>query len=681
MWSRSVSWGERGVLIGIVLAAAGVRLLGAGYGVQHPDEYSFAHFPLNFYSLDFNPHFFTYPTFHYYVLAVLFCLVFIAQYLFGSGLVLENFIALHYLYEPQYLVYWARLLSVAYGTGCVLLGAYLAGVLYGPRARLPAAALLAVCTVQVRQSALAGVDTAALFFFAAALCASVRLLHCDDMRSYIFSGVLVGAAAACKYPAGLVGSAVLAAHLLARRPLFDARPWLAAATSLATFLALSPYVLLDFHTFAAHFTAQFSQLGSGRGGDVARGWWHHIAFSLPADGGWLALGALALATLLAAKERRAAVLVALAAFFVFYAFMGYGRTAFVRYALPLMFIQAVCAAGALSLLADARWRIIATVVLLAQPLYATSQQARLLAAGDTREHARQWIEKHIAPGEAIANFGGWAGDVPVQTYENLWWRLLHYERVFDRTSLAHSLDFLVARGLPAPHYSYTLQRSNMDAQHGRMSEVEQRHTGWIVLHRHALSYSQIDSSFAGVLTTRAERLAEFGNGATDNAIYDPLDAFYVPLAGGGALEWPGPQIEVWRLRAYDGRVLAEQTVLGAFAQAYVRGAIEALDKGDRNRVSELTQVALDLDPRCAEAHYVRAVERHMAGDLDGAAVEYEKQLAIAEDAAARMNMALIYKGRGDVESERRALERAALAAPWLEEPRRRLRLFERRHLR
>lgn len=671
-------WSERGVLIGIVLAAAAVRLLGASYGVQHPDEYSFAHFPLNFYSLDFNPHFFTYPTFHYYVLAVLFALVFIAQYLFGSGLVLEHFIALHYLYEPQYLVYWARLLSVAYGTGCVLLGAHLAGALYGSRARLPAAALLAVCTVQVRQSALAGVDTAALFFFAAALYASVRLLHCDDLRGYLLSGMLVGAAAACKYPAGLVGGAVVAAHLLARRPLFDLRPWLAAAISLVTFFVLSPYVLLDFHTFAAHFTAQFSHLGSGRGGDVGRGWWHHMAFSLPADGGWLALAALALAAALAVKERRAAVLVALVTFFIFYAVMGYGRTVFVRYALPLMFIQAVCAAGAVSLLVAVRWRVIATVALLAQPLHATSQQARLLAAVDTREQAREWIEEHIAPGEAIANFGGWAGDVPVQTYENLWWRLLYYERAFGRAALASNLDFLVERGLPAPHYSYALQRSNMDAQHGRMSEIEQRHAGWIVLHRHTLSYSQIDSSFARKLAMRAERVAAFGDGTESEEVYDPLDAFYVPLAGGGALERPGPRIEVWRLRDYSGSALATQTVLGTFAQAYVRGAIEAMNGGHRSRVNELTLVALDLDPRCAEAYYVRAVERHMAGDLKGAAVEYENQLALVEDSAALMNMALIYKGRGDAESERHALERAVLAAPWLEEPRRRLRLFERR---
>ena len=89
-------------------------------------------------------------------------------------------------------------------------------------------------------------------------------------------------------------------------------------------------------------------------------------------------------------------------------------------------------------------------------------------------------------------------------------------------------------------------------------------------------------------------------------------------------------------------------------------------------------LALDLDPRCAEAHYVRAVERHMAGDVEGAFAEYEKQLSLVEDPAALMNMALIYKGRGDVENERSALERAFLVAPWLEEPRRRLRLFERR---
>ena len=209
-----------------VLAAAALRLYALDFGLPsllHPDEFSFVYFPLNFYSLDFNPHFFTYPTLHYYVLALVYSIVFALQAICGAGLPLEQFIALHYFYDQHILVYWARLLSACYGIGTILWGAAIAGQLYGRSARWQAAALGAVGTVLARQSALAGVDAAMLFWFAAVIWAAVRLLERDSLRSYLLAAALLGTAAACKYPGALAASAILAAHLLAQRPFFDRR--------------------------------------------------------------------------------------------------------------------------------------------------------------------------------------------------------------------------------------------------------------------------------------------------------------------------------------------------------------------------------------------------------------------------------------------------------------------------
>jgi len=509
---RSAHWAETTALALVVLAAAALRLYGLDFGLPsmlHPDEFSFVYFPLNFYSLDFNPHFFTYPTFHYYVLAVLYGILFVLQSLFAAGLSLEQFIALHYFYDQHALLYWARLLSVFYALGTVLWAAAIATQLYGSSARWHAAALVAVGTVMARQSVLAGVDAPMLFWFAATLCAAVRLLQHTSLRSYICAAVLVGIAAACKYPGALAASGILAAHLLARRSFFDRRLWLAAVLSLASFAALSPYVLLDLPTFFAHFSGQVEHLGDGHGTTLGRGWWYHLYFSLPHNGGWLALALFAASAAHALYRRHTPALVVLGVFLSYYLIIGYDQSVFTRYALPLMFLQAILAVGPLQRITDKRWRTAALVLLIAQPLYNTVQQTRLLATADTRSTAREWIEQHIPPGKTIANFGGWAGDVRVRTFEELWWSIAHFERTFGREPLDRALPFLAQRGLPSPYYSYAIQRSNIAAQSGSFAEIERLQTGWIILHHYALSYSHIDSSFKRELSAHAEHRASF----------------------------------------------------------------------------------------------------------------------------------------------------------------------------
>ena len=64
--------------------------------------------------------------------------------------------------------------------------------------------------------------------------------------------------------------------------------------AVSVFVLLTPYVLLDFASFETYFSAQVAQLERGRGGDLGRGWWHYLRFSLAVNGGWLALVLLGL---------------------------------------------------------------------------------------------------------------------------------------------------------------------------------------------------------------------------------------------------------------------------------------------------------------------------------------------------------------------------------------------------
>ena len=60
------------------------------------------------------------------------------------------------------------------------------------------------------------------------------------------------------------------------------------------------------------------------------------------------------------------------------------------------------------------------------------------------------------------HFGGWAGDVRLRNYEDLWWAISHFERVFGPERLEWAVNFFTEREPSAPFYSYALQRTNRD---------------------------------------------------------------------------------------------------------------------------------------------------------------------------------------------------------------------------
>ena len=258
-------------LIGALALALRIWVLDFGLpSGLHPDEFSFVFIPLNFFSGNLNPHFFTYPTFHYYLLALVYLSFFAWEYLFGAGLPLEQFIALHYFWERGQLLELARWVSAFYGAVTVVWAGLLARRIFGTWAGWMGAAWLAVGVVHLRQSYLAGVDAAMTCFFIGAVWASVRLLQWDRVRDYVLAGGLVGLAAACKYPGALAGIAVVAAHLLARRSSLMRGLWLSGVAAVGAFALFSPYTLLDFGAFESHFSAQVAQMERGRGEVLGR---------------------------------------------------------------------------------------------------------------------------------------------------------------------------------------------------------------------------------------------------------------------------------------------------------------------------------------------------------------------------------------------------------------------------
>ncbi|MSR84218.1 MAG: hypothetical protein EXS58_15055 [Candidatus Latescibacteria bacterium] len=629
----------------IVLLAAGLRLWGllGGPPLRHPDEIFMVVFPLNFFSGDLNPHRFYYPTFHFYLLGAVYGLCFLAQKLFGAGWSASEFVAYHYFWNPEGLLVWARLVSVAFAVGTVWWTACLARRLYGASAGLAAGLLLAVGVVHVRQTVLAGVDAALAFWCVGAVWAAVRLLDREELRDYVLAGVLLGLAAGTKYPAAVLGLAVLAAHLLGKRSVLDRRLWLAALTTFGTFALVSPYLLLDFKTFLGHFLFQVDHTQKGRSG--AGGFAYHLIFTLSHNLGWPALLVMAAGIGLTVRHGLRAAWIVSISFLVYYLSISWGELAFTRYAMPLLPLQAVLVAGGIQILPRLSWQVALAVVLAVGPLYGSVRVDQVLTTTDTRELARAWIETNVPAGSICCNFGGWAGDVPVQTFEDHWWRLKGFADSFGEDTVMQLLDFMEKTKPAAPFYSYAVQNGK-EVGNGSMAAVETVQCPFVFLHRHPLSYSRIDSTFAVLLQERGQRLAFWVPEGLHESVpqYDPIDAYYVPLGDFGALKQPGPEIEVWRLEEYPTPEQKIQTARDVFATAYLVWAAHMHKKSDDEGARHYLSQALAAEPDDAGVYISIGTEYRKLHEAQKAIEAWEKALAREPDNKyALYNIALVYQ--------------------------------------
>ena len=519
----------------------------------------------------------------------------------------------------------------------------------------------------MRQSHLAGVDAALACWFAGAVWAGARLAERARLADYLLAGGLVGLAASTKYPGALAGAAAVAVHLAAGRSPADGRLWSAGAAAIGCFVLASPYVLLDWNTFQQHFLSQVSHLETGHGQDLGRGWGYHLRVSLPWGLGWLALALAGFRAIAGLKRRNPAELGVLAGFAVFYLVMGVGQSVFTRYALPLLPLQAVLAGGALARVPCTAWLVLASILVCAQPLYASFRTLQLLGRPDTRAQARAWIEANVPEGTGIGNFGGWAGDVRVRTFEELWWEISHFEHVFGWERLDRAIAFLEQQPRTALFYSFGIQRSNIQAASGSMEEIERLEPGYAILHQHPLAYSRVDSGFAASLGTIAERVVSFAPAGLwqEAPLYDPLDAFYVPLGNFGGLVQPGPDIEIWRVKAVPLPAKERLSVRAVFARGYATGAATEMNRGNTEGALQRFHRALELDPECAEAYFLLAFLYQRDGKTEEALSLYREYLRLQpENATASYNLAVLYQSLGDLEQGEQLLREAVRRAPW-----------------
>jgi 4-amino-4-deoxy-L-arabinose transferase-like glycosyltransferase len=412
----------------------------------------------------------------------------------------------------------ARVWSALLSTLTVALTFVLARRLSGWRAGLVAAAMVAVAPLAVREAHFAKADTAA----AAALTLVLGALVLPRERSVaraVGIGVATAVALGTKAMIGVLPAVVLG---LARPPGARVRRvdgkglavgLLAGAVTMA---ALNPFVLrwpgLSW-TSARLLAHALSTADWLPGADVVPGpLAYHATISLRYGCGlaWALLAVPALAFgLVAGEGLRLVALAVLGHWAVLLA----SPMVLARFFLPAVPGLAVLTAALLVAAID-RLRLsrrgagvalaAAAALVVAEPLVLSTATVRLLARDDTRVLAGRWIEAHLPPDAPIVTWGA-----PPRASE------------FGRPPLG---------GRPV--------RPNLPPGVWARAGVAA-----VVWHHYPLPYSSEELPPAAAALPRLATFDPF-RGDPGSLVLEPLDAFYLPMAGLGAVERPGPRIEI-----------------------------------------------------------------------------------------------------------------------------------------
>jgi 4-amino-4-deoxy-L-arabinose transferase-like glycosyltransferase len=506
------------VPLGPMALAALLGSWGIGFGLPsnfRPDEDLFVGRAVQMavqHSLD--PHFYVYPPFGLYLFAL-------AEWVLG--VVAPGHLGPATAVDPTSEYLAARILSVGSFVAATGLLALVGRAAYGEVAGLIAGVALAIAPMAVQNAHFGRLDIVGSALLVLAMWLGGRA---ESRAGWAVAGVVAGLAAGTKYTFGLV--AVYLVVLAIQGP--DRRARLAAVTggALLAFLALllpSGQLLQFLDGF--RFLAGRSVQGYG---DLAIGFLYHPTVSLPVGLGLgsYALGLAGIAVAIRIRNRTDLALLAFLA--ASYLLVGFSHEVFIRYALPMAIGLCLLAGGLLrpsallQLVSASRLQAAAFAVILAVPLapslLTSIRGDQLLTVTDTRVLAARWLIANAPAGSRLQIDSYWGEPV--------------YDQEEVRTEPLHPL-YLAGDPLPD---SFQLGI----------------YTSRFVVNRSGgpSCYRILESGppwqAPGPVIPAGEKLAAiiypYSGAPPTAAVYDPLDAFYLPLSGFGSIERPGPTIVI-----------------------------------------------------------------------------------------------------------------------------------------
>jgi hypothetical protein len=308
----------------------------------------------------------------------------------------------------------ARLLSIFLGVAVVVVGVRIALRLSGWFGALLVGLGLSLSPLLVEHSLKVTPDAFLALFSALALSRILDVQRRGRLRDYLWSAVWIALGAASKYTPVLLVPCLLGAHLARNweggrwRSLLDRRLLLAGTVSVATFVAASPFTVLNVATSLRDIPAQYQHVLAGGhfGHELARpGYLFYLLDVLPAALGWpaLALGLSGLAV--AACRQRGAWLIVLLCFGCFYGGLGALRALNSAYILPAVLPVALGLAGLATEASRLPWahrpRVSAAlgfallVLVSVPPAIGTVRQHERLSRPSTKREAKAFIVEEL----------------------------------------------------------------------------------------------------------------------------------------------------------------------------------------------------------------------------------------------------------------------------------------------
>jgi hypothetical protein len=521
---------------GLFIVAAGLRLWGINFGLPalyRPDEDVTVGRAMGIFHGILDPHFADWPHLYFYVAAA-----WLAPFRL-IGLVQDQ--ASGYL--------GIRILDALLGSLTVLLVFEFGRRAYGWLAGFLGAAALAVAFLHVRDSHFATLDIPLTLACVAALYVAYRTIQSKGLRPLLLNGIGLGVAASLKYNGALVFAGIAAAQWLrarAERPHWSRvlmRLAVIAAAGVVTLAITSPFLVLDPAMTQHGIGYIFTHLGKATAPAIG---WVQLSLAL-----WYGIDpVLVLVAIVgvafAAWRRHPADVIILTFLAVYVLLIGAGGSVFFRYADPMIPLLLLLGGRALSALVEqtARGRTrtlalgAALVLVVVAPLVHDVRYDLLIQQTDTRTLAFDWLANHVPAGSRAA--------VPYMAGP------AHDQAMIDSGEHSHSAtdpyvaSFLDSR-LETQYSIHELTRD--DLQLTALDTLRKEGITYVVVgYESPGTGCGVDSPLELALQAQGPPLAIFTPTAgCPQSVFDPIDTYYVPLAGYGGWSRPGPYIRIYRL--------------------------------------------------------------------------------------------------------------------------------------
>ncbi|MFH1078815.1 MAG: glycosyltransferase family 39 protein [Pseudomonadota bacterium] len=244
----------------IIMLGTALRLWGISWGLPfgyNPDENLILLIVMNFFTGDYDPHAFMYPTFFMYIVfSMLSFLHFLLNGLTLFNITVDDPITL-FLSDPTFFYILARSVSAVFGILTIYILYKIGCEVFSEKIGLVAAFLLSVNFLHIQHSHFATTDVTLTFFVLLCYRYIYRIYANDTITAYVRSGIIAGLATSTKYNAGLLFLPITVASLCVKgsilthriRSLFNHKLILAGFMMVLFFILGSPYVVLDYSNF------------------------------------------------------------------------------------------------------------------------------------------------------------------------------------------------------------------------------------------------------------------------------------------------------------------------------------------------------------------------------------------------------------------------------------------------